>query len=270
MRYYAYAVGALSLGGTLMGCICDSPFGDYSASEGAYGSPADAYGGTGGGWGTAGDPTGGAGGDQGVAGGSAAYCENDQACGQGFVCSPIDGCVFKVPNCPLTSECIGDPDGYSSEWESSWQGIDPLFVGSLDGDDVVALMDIDLDFYEDHVYGEGAIVFRSGTNEGWLEVLITGTRDGDTLQGQFLERWGVRRFDAVFEATLPSASEIVGSATFASELGTWTAAMHLYRTSPCGCTVEPSGVRDQRGLPRQQRLLGWRLRPLVQHRCGLW
>ena len=243
MSLFARGIIALSIAEVVVGCNFGSRYDGRSGYGGgsggaSYGTPS-----TGGYAGTAGGGPAGAGG--GFAGSAAAgsgvasYCENEAACGPGQACSPIDGCVAYVPGCPLTPECMGDPEGYSSDWHPEWQGIDPFFVGSLVGDDVVALVDIDLDFYENHVYGQGVIVFRSGANEGWLEVLITGTRDGNALQGQILERWGLRRFDAVYEATMPSASEIVGTVTFASDLGEWNADMHLFRTSPCGCPVDP-------------------------------
>ena len=256
MSHLTSAITAISLAALATACNFGSHYdrsdGYGGSGGGYYGSPSsEGYAGTSGGGpaGAGGGATGEAAAGGGTAGGTASFCENDAACGPGHACSPVDGCVPIVSGCPLTPECIGDPPGYTSEWQPAWQGIDPLFVGSLVGDDVLALVDIDLDFYEDHIYGQGVIVFRSGANEGWLEVIITGTREGDALQGQILERWGARRFDAVFQATLPSASEIVGSVTFASDLGEWNADMHLFRTSPCGCPPDPQACLGNADCP---------------------
>jgi hypothetical protein len=171
------------------------------------------------------------------------WCQSDAECQQGEVCDPYDQCVPIVENCPLTPECLADPEGYAPEW----QGIDPVFVGSFSGDAQGRVYTF-IDFYEDHFYGEAEIVL-DGHYE-WYYVTLTGTLDGNQIFGQAVDPWGDRRFDAVFEATLHSASEMTGTFEVVSDEGTATGEFILYRTSPCGCDPEEEEEEEQPGCVR--------------------
>jgi hypothetical protein len=247
VSYRTWAIAAVVFMGAASGCDYGSHgYDSYCYEDGYCGDPYpsgydDGYGGTGGG-GPAGAAGGTAGGWSG-AGGSGMYCESDSECGPAMVCSPLDGCEPIVANCPLTPECIGDPDGYAPEW----QGWDPLYAGSMIGGDTRALVDAHLDFYDTHLYGEAVLLFPQSYDV--VQVIVTGTRQGDKVYGQFVEVDGFRTFDAVYEATMPSASEMVGTVTIASDLGEWVAEMHLYRTSPCGCAVEATGCTQSSDCP---------------------
>lgn len=176
--------------------------------------------------------------------GGGAWCSTDGDCSGGEACSPTQGvCVPTVLGCPLTEECLGDPAGHVDEdfSGSAWQGTDPVFAGTLTGEGLSAQVEVDLDFYDDHLFGEGVASYVA--DEGWQEwvsVYVTGTRSGTSLAGQVIEQDG-RRFDATFTAELIEASEIVGTVTISSEEGVVTASFHLVRTSPCGCEVAPAG-----------------------------
>ncbi|MBN2498298.1 MAG: hypothetical protein JXR96_27150, partial [Deltaproteobacteria bacterium] len=208
----ALALGALACNNWCLGdCECSDPCCGYG--YGCYEDPACPYG----------EPC-----------EYSGWCESDADCAMGQVCHPNSYCVEVVEGCPLTDECLGDPEGYTPEW----QGIDPLFVGSFSGDGVQGRVEVMLDFYEDHVYGEAqglARLDRNGYDE-WFQVTVTGIRDRDQLQGQIVDATGYERvYDATFEARLLSASEISGSATVSSDEGSLEVSFHLFRTSPCGC-----------------------------------
>ena len=169
------------------------------------------------------------------------FCQNDSECEPGEVCDTNDRCVSIVENCPLTDECLADPEGYVPEW----QGIDPTYVGTFVGDGASGRVHIDVDFYEDHFYGVGTIIVESDDPwaSTWITVTITGFRDGVNLTGQLVEQFDARNFDAVFTAELLSASEIIGSVTVLSDEGEFTGEFALHRTSPCGCDIEPQCER---------------------------
>jgi hypothetical protein len=170
------------------------------------------------------------------------FCDSDADCPAGFVCPPDGVCVETVMGCPLTDECLADPEGYAPEW----QGIDPFFVGSFEGPGVTGRVRVFIDFYEDHLFGQGEVVAESAEGyQEWLEIVVTGTRDGADLWGQVVDpnAWE-REFDAVFSATLLSASEMHGVVTVSSDQGDLEASFVLYRTSPCGCETDddPDGT----------------------------
>lgn len=166
------------------------------------------------------------------------WCLSSADCPAGQVCHPGDFCVPVVDDCPLTDECLGDPEGYTPEW----QGIDPLFVGSFAGDGFSGRVELLIDFYEDHLYGEAQLVLQRDA-EPWSEfywVTVTGSRDGAHLEGQIVDpnAWE-RTFDATFEAELDTASRIAGNVMVACDQGTFSVAFELQRTSPCGCEQAP-------------------------------
>ena len=164
------------------------------------------------------------------------WCATDADCANGQVCLPGDFCVDRVDDCPLTDECLGDPEGYTPEW----MGIDPLFAGPFWGDGFSGRIELLVDFYDDHIYGEAQVVYEADGWWEWRTVVITGTRDGAALWGQIVDanEWE-RTFDATFEAQLDTASRIGGTVSISSDEGTATAAFQLYRTSPCGCETDP-------------------------------
>ena len=164
-------------------------------------------------------------------GGVPGTCQSDAECQASEVCDPYDQCVPIVQNCPLTPECLADPEGYAPEW----QGIDPVYVGSFSGA-ASGRVHMLIDFYDDHFYGEAEVVLDRRYE--WYYVTLTGSLDGDQLFGQAIDAWGDRRYDATFQATLLSASEIRGSFEVASDEGVETGDFVLYRTSPCGCETE--------------------------------
>lgn len=173
-------------------------------------------------------------------------CTDDTQCHEGSVCSPYSECEAIVLRCPLTDECLGDPVGHVDEDlpdpetpQPTWQGTDPVFVGTVSINDEVLRVMVDLDFYDDHLYGEGIIAFYPDPRvEGdWLHFYITGNREGAFLSGQVIEQEG-RTFDAMFIAELHEASEISGTIDIANEEGEFTGSFHLFRTSPCGCEIE--------------------------------
>lgn len=162
------------------------------------------------------------------------YCWSDEDCLDGQICNLSFLCVDKVMDCPLTDECLADPDGYTPEWV----GIDPVYVGEATGEGITARVEMLIDFYDDHLYGEAVAMVDMG--EGWVSewiyLTVTGSRSGANLDGQIVEQNVTpRRFDATFTAELLSASEIVGTVSVASDQGNFTFSLHLYRTSPCGC-----------------------------------
>ena len=119
-------------------------------------------------------------------------------------------------------------------------GIDPLYVGEATAQGMTARIELMVDFYDDHLYGEAraSVTLDEGWGDEFVELIVTGDRNGADLEGQFVERWAQpRRFDAVFTAQLITASEIVGTATVSSDDGTLTVPFHLYRISPCGCDL---------------------------------
>jgi hypothetical protein len=167
-------------------------------------------------------------------------CTKDRDCRHGEVCAPGAQCMELVLGCPLTDECLLDPEGYTSEW----QGIDPTYVGSFQIDNTVGKVIVDIDFYEDHFFGEGWV----DDGQSWLAipVAVTGTREGALLWGQAIQTdGGDREFDAVFDAELLSASEIVVMVTVASDDGEFSFDFTLLRTSPCGCEHVPGCLGDR-------------------------
>jgi cysteine-rich repeat protein len=161
------------------------------------------------------------------------WCESSADCGAGRVCSAWNECHDMVTGCPLTEECLADPEGYTPDW----MGVDPLYMGEASGAGISARMELLVDFYTDHFYGDAlAVVQTGGFGEEILDLIVTGNRDASALDGQVVERHAQpRRFDAVLTAELVTASEIVGEVTVATDQGTFTLAFHLYRISPCGC-----------------------------------
>ncbi|MBW1808228.1 MAG: hypothetical protein JRJ87_08540 [Deltaproteobacteria bacterium] len=165
------------------------------------------------------------------------WCEDNSDCHSGEICAPGGQCMETVMNCPLTDECLPDPEGYVPDW----QGIDPTYVGTFEADGVVGRAIVDIDFYEDHFYGEGWVELKL---DDWsfesLNIVVTGTREDDQLWGQVVDPDARERsFDAVFTAQLLSASEIRGVLQVSSDDGFFEGEFALYRTSPCGCDLQP-------------------------------
>jgi Cys-rich repeat protein len=165
------------------------------------------------------------------------WCDSSEDCGPDEICAPFGQCMALVLGCPLTEECLPDPEGYVPDW----MGIDPTYVGEFTVEDSQVRLIVNLDFYEDHLYGEGfgEIWSEYGYWEGY-NFAVTGSRDGAQLWGQVIETDGFgRTFDLVFEAQLLSASEIVGTFSLSGDEGQVDGEYTLYRTSPCGCDEIP-------------------------------
>lgn len=159
------------------------------------------------------------------------WCFGSYECPEGQICSLSNECREMVLDCPLTDECLADPEGYVPDWA----GIDPLYMGEATGDGITARLELLVDFYEDHFYGE-AVAEVLNWGSGWLSLIITGDRTGAQLDGMIIDRdAGERWFDATFEAQLVTASEIIGTVQVSSDDGTFTLDLHLWRISPCGC-----------------------------------
>jgi len=161
------------------------------------------------------------------------WCFGSEECPEGQICSLTNECREMVLGCPLTEECLADPDGYVPDWV----GVDPLYMGEATGDGITARLELLVDFYEDHFYGE-AVAEVLDWGSSWLSLIITGDRSGAQLDGMVIdpdasERW----FDATFEAQLVTASEIIGTVQVSSEDGTFALDLHLWRISPCGCEI---------------------------------
>ncbi len=176
------------------------------------------------------------------------WCWNRDECLEGQVCSLSWVCVDVVDGCPLTDECLADPDGYYPDWA----GIDPLYMGTASGDGVSANLELLVDFYEDHFYGEAVVSAEvpSGFDLSF-NLIVTGERAGAELSGMIIdaaadERW----FDATFEAQLITASQILGTVTVASDDGNFVLDLNLLRISPCGCEVASCG--DSSDCPEGQ------------------
>lgn len=172
-------------------------------------------------------------------------CVDDSVCPEGQVCH-LDGiCVPAVLGCPLTDMCLADPEGYSADWQDTepaqtdWQGVDPRYAGSFVGPGVRGRVEVLIDFYDDHIYGEArGVVSRDGGAEAPFDpVILTGSRDGAAIFGQAIPAAGARTADVVIEARLLSASEIQGVATVTSDEGELQIDFRLLRTSPCGCDL---------------------------------
>ncbi len=177
--------------------------------------------------------------------GNYTWCDMQHPCPEGMICTTDERCLQIVENCPLTDECLGDPDGYTPDW----QGIDPIFIGEFHGDDLDGKVDVLLDFYDDHIYGNINIAVQLINSEGLIfydysQGTVTGTRDGATLWGQLVMFTSERTFDATFDAQLLSASEIEGTVRIDSDDGTYTARFRLFRTTPCGCDTSSSGCES--------------------------
>ncbi|MBN2195877.1 MAG: hypothetical protein JW751_23875, partial [Polyangiaceae bacterium] len=159
------------------------------------------------------------------------FCRDDGDCSAGRVCVGWGDCVDIVEDCPLTEECLADPP--ATEAPPEWLGIDPAFSGVLgDGDDPRRIS-VELDFYPDHLYGEGTIFDLLADTAS--DVIITGTRSGASLEGQIVAIGGGRSFDATFAGRLLSASRISGTFTWSDDHGVREGTLEWYRTSPCGC-----------------------------------
>ena len=167
-------------------------------------------------------------------------CTDDRGCRAGEVCDAQYMCVPVVADCPATPECLGDPEHADAPY---WEGIDPTYVGTVRGPGLAGRVQLDVDFYEDHLYGEGLmrleILEGSLLREDWLLFVITGVRQEQELFGQLLDASGQRTFDAVFEATLIDGSEIVGEWRVDSDEGRQEGELRLLRVSACGCEVVP-------------------------------
>lgn len=161
------------------------------------------------------------------------WCSGSGECGAGQVCSLTNECRDRVMGCPLTDECLADPEGYVPDWV----GIDPLYMGQATGSGITARMEFLVDFYVDHFYGEAVVEAEvPGWGMMWLNLIVTGDRSGTQLDGMIIDRDASERwFDATFEAQLITASEIVGTVIVASDDGTFMLDLQLWRISPCGC-----------------------------------
>lgn len=159
------------------------------------------------------------------------WCFNDGECAQEQICSLTNECRDRVLGCPLTDECLADPQGYVPDWV----GIDPLYMGTATGSGITARIEFLVDFYTDHFYGE-AVVETLDWSSGWFNLIVTGDRTGAQLDGMIIDRDAAERwFDATFEAELITASEIVGTVLVSSDDGSFQLDLHLWRISPCGC-----------------------------------
>jgi hypothetical protein len=162
------------------------------------------------------------------------FCETAADCGDGQVCSVGNACVAIVEDCPLTDACLADPEGYTPEW----MGIDPYYVGELDAPGFSGRIDLIVDFYSDHFYGEAqahVTLVEQGYTE-YLDLIVTGSRDATLLDGQIVERWAdPRRFDATFQGELISASLITTNVTVVTDQDCLLFTVQLHRISPCGC-----------------------------------
>jgi len=163
------------------------------------------------------------------------YCEASTDCPEGQVCGVGNLCLQTVPDCPLTDECLADPEGYTPEW----MGIDPYYVGQIEGNGFTGRIDLIVDFYSDHLYGD-ARAYVTQVEQGYtefLDLIVTGDRNGALLDGQIVERWAdPRRFDATFVGELISASLITTNVTVCMDQGCLQFTLQLHRISPCGCT----------------------------------
>lgn len=162
------------------------------------------------------------------------YCLDDGLCAAGKGCDSSGACVALVTNCPLTDACLADPPGFTPT--AQWQGQDPTFVGFLGLGVDSWRITVNLDFYPDHVYGEGTAY--DTTLRTTRPILITGSRQKGELIGQIAPVNGQRDLDVTFKATMNSASEIKGTATFLSKTGQTERALLFQRTSPCGCATD--------------------------------
>jgi hypothetical protein len=165
------------------------------------------------------------------------WCDTDEECAEGQICSLTYECRDRVLGCPLTDECLADPVGYVPDWV----GIDPLYMGEATGSGITARMEFLVDFYDDHFYGEAVVeTVVPDLGQVWLNLIVTGDRSGSQLDGMIIDRDASERwFDATFEAQLVTASEIIGTVQAASDDGTFTLDLHLWRISPCGCETTP-------------------------------
>lgn len=162
------------------------------------------------------------------------WCESAADCAEGQVCSVGNVCATIVEDCPLTDACLADPEGYTPEW----MGIDPYYIGAIEGNGFTGRIDLIVDFYEDHLYGEAqahVTLVDQGYTE-FLDLIVTGSRDGSLLDGQIVERWSdPRRFDATFGGELISASLITTNVTVITDQDCLQFTVQLHRISPCGC-----------------------------------
>ncbi len=161
------------------------------------------------------------------------WCFGSGECQAGQICSLTNECRDIVEGCPLTDECLADPEGYVPDWV----GIDPLYMGEATGSGITARMEFLVDFYEDHFYGEAVVETDvPGMGYLWLNLIVTGDRSGAQLDGMVIDRDASQRwFDATFEAQLVTASQIVGTVLVSSDDGTFLFNLNLWRISPCGC-----------------------------------
>lgn len=165
------------------------------------------------------------------------WCDTNQDCPEGQICSLSYECEEAVSGCPLTDECLADPEGYTPDWV----GIDPVYMGTASGGGIDVRIEFLVDFYDDHLYGEAVVLVEGAQNgQPWMNLIVTGDRSGAQIDGQVLDRDAAERwFDATFSGELLSSSEIVGTVTVATDDGTFQLIFHLFRTSPCGCDVTP-------------------------------
>jgi hypothetical protein len=175
-------------------------------------------------------------------------------CAQGEVCSLEGFCAPVVANCPLTDECLADPEAFVH----AWQGIDPIYAGEIDFGTQRGLLWVDIEFYPTHLYGEGQIVF----GERAFQVVLTGVRNGNYTFGQVLDAFGGRSFDWTYEAELNSASEWSGSMHFADSTVTLDGVFTGLRISPCGCELEVN-CADDAECGSQERCLGGLCQPVI-------
>lgn len=161
------------------------------------------------------------------------WCFGSGECPEGQICSLTNECRERVIGCPLTDECLADPEGYVPDWV----GIDPLYMGEATGSGITARMELLVDFYTDHFYGEAVVEADvPGWGMMWLNLIVTGDRSGAQLDGMIIDRDATERwFDATFEAQLITASEIVGTVLVTSDDGAFLLNLQLWRISPCGC-----------------------------------
>jgi hypothetical protein len=170
---------------------------------------------------------------------SSLYCKSHSECAEGMLCSLLNNCEAVVQGCPPFDECLADPEGQAIDWDinNGLQGDDPHFLGSVGDDDSGCRMDVLIDFYPDHLYGEGDFRCSHWTlpPNYSFSFRMKGTRDGRRLVGQLFDQWSQRNFEATFSAVLVSGSEIRGIISMKDDLNFLTGQMQLFRISPCGC-----------------------------------
>ena len=77
-----------------------------------------------------------------------------EGCPAGMVCGVEQVCQEIVADCPLTDECLPDPEGYN-----------PFFIGQFFSEHMNRVIEVHLDFYQDHFYGEGLMLDAFGLQQ---------------------------------------------------------------------------------------------------------